>query len=275
MIGTHRSVFIPGVFICAFVACCWTEPAAYGEPLSGLVGARVTQKRGVVCISDDFVVYRTAHDKGSDHCWKLDYERAVGVVEKIEKGRFAIVRFDTARGWDCYVVNDRAVLRDYWNDELYVVHKAESANFRADENGLLLSGEDDGRQLKLPIRARFPLACISFPPPRFGDRVVRGPDWNKGSADGEAGLEGTIIQRSPVDPSPRGRDGYVTVQWDATRRKGRYRWDYHRKFDVIPANVEQPAAGDGKDGAASTESPAVPKPEAEAVESDGEATGTP
>lgn len=84
-----------------------------------------------------------------------------------------------------------------------------------------------------------------FPPPRFGDRVVRGPDWNKGSADGEAGLPGTIIKRSPEDPSPRGRDGYVTVQWDATKRKGRYRWDYHRKFDVIPATVEQAAAGDG------------------------------
>jgi hypothetical protein len=216
---------------------------ASGQVSSGLIGAKVTQKRGVVCVSDDFVVYRVAHDKGADHCWKLDYERAVGVVEKIEKGGFAVVRFETNRGWDRYVVNDRAVVRDYWNEELYIAHKAESAMFRPNENGLLLTGEDGSQQLNLPIRVRFPLGCVSFPPPRFGDRVVRGPDWNKGAADGEPGLEGTIIQRSPVDPSPRGRDGYVTVQWDATRRKGRYRWDYHRKFDVIPANVQPPTVG--------------------------------
>jgi hypothetical protein len=66
---------------------------------SGLIGARVTQKRGVVCITDDFVVQRVALGKGADHCWQLDYEAAVGVVEKIEKGGFAVVRFDTSVGW--------------------------------------------------------------------------------------------------------------------------------------------------------------------------------
>jgi hypothetical protein len=215
--------------------------------LSGLVGAKVTQKRGVVCITNDFVVNRAAGGKGADHCWQLDHESAVGVVEKLEKGGFAIVRFDTSIGWSPYVVNDqKRVLYDYWNEEFVVVFRRETAAFRPDENGLLLSGESGPSQLNLPIRVRFPLACISFPPPQFGARVVRGPDWNKGSADGEPGLAGTIIRRSPDDPSPRGRDGYVTVEWDATRRKGRYRWDYLRKFDVIPLNVDQPAAEPGE-----------------------------
>lgn len=231
-----------GFLVAGSLLGCWMSlREVSGQQSSGLIGAKVTQKRGVVCVTDDFVVYRVAHDKGADHCWKLDYERAVGVVENIEKGGFAIVRFETNRGWNRYVVNDRAVVRDYWNEELYIAHKPESAMFRPNENGLLLTGEDDSKQLSLPIRVRFPLGCVSFPPPRFGDRVVRGPDWNKGAADGEPGLEGTVIQRSPVDPNPRGRDGYVTVQWDATRRKGRYRWDYQRKFDVIPVNVEPPA----------------------------------
>ena len=33
-----------------------------------LVGQVVTQKRGVVCVSDDFVVYST-DAKGADRCW--------------------------------------------------------------------------------------------------------------------------------------------------------------------------------------------------------------
>jgi hypothetical protein len=228
--------------------------------LSGLVGAKVTQKRGVVCLTDDFTVSRAALGKGADHFWQLHYESAVGEVEKIEKGGFAVVRFDSDVGWVSDTVNEqRRVFYDYWNEEFFVVIRQETATFRPDENGLLLSGEAAPRQLNVPIRVRFPLACISFPPPQFGDRVVRGPDWNKGLADGEPGLGGTIIRRSPDDPSPRGRDGYVTVEWDATRRKGRYRWDYHRKFDVVPVSVQKPtaASGESRPEAEGQASPAV------------------
>ncbi len=213
------------------------------DPSSMLLGARVTQKRGIVCITDDFVVRGADGGSAAVHGWLLDKETAVGVVEKIEKGGFAVVRFDNTTGWSRYEFEpEKKVYYDYWNREFFVVVRNKTANFRPDENGLLLSGENDTSELNVPIRVRLPVACISFPPPKLGDRVVRGPDWNKGSADGQPGLEGTIIRRSPDDLIARGRDGYVTVEWDATRRKGRYRWDYLRKFDVIPVKEPEPAA---------------------------------
>ena len=200
-----------------------------------LVGQVVTQKRGVVCVSDDFVVYSTAA-KGADRCWSLDPGDAVGVVKSVD-GRNAIVEFATQAGWRKYLITEKKeyyFIRDYWGDRLRIVQGSDSVVFDRLENGLLLSEGGGKDNLPLPIRVKFPLTCISLPPPRFGDQVVRGPDWNKGSADGEPGLMGVIIPRSDGDAMPRGRDGYVAVEWEATKRKGRYRWDYHRKFDVIP-----------------------------------------
>jgi hypothetical protein len=224
--------------------CVMSAEAPAADRYAGLVGAKVTQKRGIVCTTPDCVVYGTP-DKGADHGWRLDYERAVGVVKEIDREGRAIVEFATPAGWSQYRLGEKATLvRDYWNEEFIIIHKAESEIFNPKDNGLLLSGEDAAGQLIVPVRVSFPLSCISFPPPKFGDRVVRGPDWNKGTADGEPGFKGTIIRRSPLDPSPRGRDGYVTVEWDATRRKGRYRWDYLRKFDVIPANIAEPSSGE-------------------------------
>jgi hypothetical protein len=207
-------------------------------------GMRVTQKRGVVCITDECIVYRDA-SKGADHCWVPDSETAVGVVTKVEKTH-VIVEYATDEGWTAYRVTEEPTVVwavDYWGDPVVFVRKKDKMEFRREDSGRLLSGEDPPGKLKLPIRVRCPIDNVSIPPPKFDDVVVRGPDWNKGSADGQAGWRGRIVQRSPDDVNPRGSDGYVTVEWEGTKRRGRYRWDYHRKFDVIAIRKE-PAKAD-------------------------------
>lgn len=202
------------------------------------VGMPVTQKRGVVCISDDFVIYSDA-TKGSDHCWIPNPETSVGRVTQVEKTH-VVVEYATAEGWSKHVVNEASRLvwgRDYWGDPVLYRWKRDKVEFDRSDTSLLLSGEEKGAQLKLPIRVRCPVNAISVPPPNIGDVVVRGPDWNKGSADGEPGWKGRIVQSSPDDPNARSRDGYVTVEWEATKRRGRYRWDYHHKFDVMSVAV--------------------------------------
>jgi hypothetical protein len=232
-----------------------------------LIGCPVTQKRGVVCATDEFRIYKGR--KGpSGHCWVLSHDIAVGEVEKIENG-FAVVRFDSAEGWTKQGVaarNTYTFLRDYWGNPVLIVEVRDTVSFDKEQNGLLLTGEDDNESLLLPIRVRFPRDCISIPAPSFGDLVVRGPDWNKGSADGgEPNAVGRIILRSAEDKDVRSKDGYVTVEWEATKRKGRYRWDYRRKFDVMPVKrTHRVGSGSGKAGEGS---------ESDAPETSGNAAG--
>jgi hypothetical protein len=212
------------------------------------VGTPVTQKRGVVCTTDDFQIYKDK--KGlADHCWVLSPETAIGEVEKIDRTHME-VRFDSVEGWTKQLVaarNTYTFLRDYWGNVVLVVESRDRVGFDKDDNGLLLTGENENGSLVLPIRVRFPIQCVSFPPPAFGDLVRRGPHWNKGSADGgQPDAVGRIILRSPEDTEVRGKDGYVTVGWELTKRKGRYRYDYRRKFDVIPVRRSKPKTDDSK-----------------------------
>jgi hypothetical protein len=231
-----------------------------------LLGGSVTQKRGVVCTTDEFRIYRG--QKGlSGHCWVLNSETAIGEVTKVI-GNQVEVRFDSAEGWTKQVVAERktySFLRDYWGQPMLIVEVRETVSFDKDENGLLLSGEDEAGGLLLPIRVRFPSSCVSFPPPHFGDLVKRGPDWNKGSADGgQPDAVGRIILRSAEDKDVRSKDGYVTVEWELTKRKGRYRWDYRRKFDVIP--VHRPKKQDAEEAPSSEVNTGANVNSADAVE---------
>lgn len=197
-------------------------------------GMKVTQKRGVVCISNDFAIYGDP-SRGADHCWIPNPEISVGKVVEVEDAH-VIVEYPTDLGWQKHTVSQESVWilmgRDYRGDPVFYRWRKDKVEFDRADTALLLSGEENGRP-KSPIRVRCPLNTISVPPPSIGDVVVRGPDWNKGTADGEAGWKGRIVQSAPDDPNARSRDGYVTVEWEATKRRGRYRWDYHRKFDVI------------------------------------------
>jgi hypothetical protein len=201
------------------------------------VGQHVTQKRGFVCLDDTctIVAKNEASETKKDHCFYLNRIRTIGVVVKVES-ESVVVEFSTNAGWESVTVDKFTYdgFYDFWGQpETFYLRPALDVTFEQSDCGVLLTGEEGG-QLKLPARVRMPKSLISWPPPRFGDKVTRGPDWNKGSADLEPGLLGKIVRGTPEQLEPRDSDGYVTVEWEATKRKGRYRWDLRRKFDVTP-----------------------------------------
>lgn len=298
-----------------------TKPVVYqkmprpkaGDPPS-LLNTEITQKMGVVCVSDAYVASSDSA-RGPNNYWELDSEKAVGVVIEVnDQEQYAVVEFPTAEGWENKVVQKSSsttlyVRRNWWTGEIMDLRSVtttqdQTLRFSSKGDGLLLTGfekppagnappvvnlnsvaeasgtgpsPDPGQgspvapaggapaspenvaaqppssdipspagqaspasvappapALALPIRVRFPISVISLRPPRLGDVVRRGPDWNKGFADGGEGMTGRIILRSSADAELRTKDGYVTVEWDATKRTGRYRWDVRRKFDVWP-----------------------------------------
>ena len=75
-------------------------------------------------------------------------------------------------------------------------------------------------------------------PPSVGDEVIRGPDWNKGSADGPPGARGVIVSATDEDAVARDARGYVLVEWLKTGRRTKCRWDVNGLFDV--KHVPQP-----------------------------------
>lgn len=245
------------VLIAAMMSTCSAYTICYGGD-GVVVGQQVTQKRGFVCIDETFMVTAATqatppqiHEKKADHCWFLNRIRAIGVVVKVES-ETAVVEFATDLGWERVAHEKFSVVGfyDFWGEPETFYYRPElDVTFEKPDCGLLLTGEENER-LKLPIRVKMPKALLSWPLPRFGDKVTRGPDWNKGSADLEPGLQGRIIPGTPGQVEPRDSDGYVTVEWEATKRRGRYRWDLRRKFDVTPVAgtnlpVALPSASEG------------------------------
>jgi len=227
------------------VAALMVRVCAAYETVS--VGQLVTQKRGFVCLDDECVIYKKLDSPtsegeplsaGPDHCWKLNPLLSVGMVTKVEVDH-VVVQFTSTAGWIRVTTDsdlkEANVIWDFWGEKEDFVKRGDmDVSFNKSECGKLLSGEMESGRPKLPAQVRLPKQCISWALPRFGDEVVRGPDWNKGSADLQPGMKGRIIRVAGSD-EPRGDDGYVTVEWEATKRKGRYRWDCRRKFDVVPA----------------------------------------
>lgn len=251
----HYSTYAAAILYCSATVFGVTEAHAQ-TPLFAAKGTRITLKRGFVCITADYLIKQStsggltpdvsAEDNTSgdldvrkkeaaDHFWDLDPYDAMGIVVESDR-QYATVEFDSRYGWARTTITSfkrPLQILDYWGDPYICQPTGGVFRLQPEENGLLLSGEDAGGKPKLPIRVRFPLRIISFASPQFGDLVVRGPDWNKGAADGQPGWTGKVI-RFKNESLRAVEDGYVTVEWNATKRRGRYRWDYNKKFDVVP-----------------------------------------
>lgn len=101
-------------------------------------------------------------------------------------------------------------------------------------------------RLALPIRVQFPLDCINLRPPKKGEVVTRGPDWNKGVADGgRSGMTGRL-EPWPGDGRLRNDAGYVRVKWDVTERLTLCRWHVRGLYDVWPISEERALEGQVK-----------------------------
>jgi hypothetical protein len=215
-----------------------------------LLEQEVIQVLGDVAATDS---YEVSSDEKSppDHYWRLS-EAAIGkVVEYDLNLKTAIVEFASNDGWTQVKLQKDKKYYYYVNPysgEITVLTAASNNKVKLfpERNGLLLNGESKDGALALPIRVQFPLICISLRPPKKGEVVERGPDWNKGNADGgRAGMTGRL-QPWPGDGKLRNEAGYVLVKWDATERVVACRWHVRGLYDVWPISEERALEGQVK-----------------------------
>lgn len=212
-----------------------SAPALYRHP-ERLIGASVVQKRGWV---------RDAEDVGDllrKGYWELDDKSAVGVVNGFRPDGTLDVEFRDSTGWSRVDFQVQKVERtkvsvDRYGQELNV-EKWTEEGVKVDpaDHGLIIQ-EDGERRI-----VRFPINCLALAPLQKGDKVIRGPDWNRGFTDGGDTPEGDAI----VSPALFGlvieeadADNYVLIEWDSTGIREKCRYDCRRRYDVKPISTTE------------------------------------
>lgn len=186
----------------------------------------------------------TLEDKANvatEFYWVLD-ESAVGKVTECIDGNVVRVEFSDSTGWGKTAVpppeTEIKTTFTYGYDDYgkrvqsvdSVIVKKEGLRIPPRKWGRVI--EDDGVRRVV----EFPMELLGLKRPRRGDRVVRGPDWRAGHADGGSRPVGSL---SPSDENCWGEvmeeydaDGYVKVRWNKTGREGFYRFDWRRYYDI-------------------------------------------
>lgn len=199
---------------------------------------RVVQVRGwVLDKTDNDGIMRKRY-------WTLG-DAAVAKVTEILDGGEVICEFPGYdKGWQEHGINEQDRRRtkpqiyydaygDRWNVETYS-YTEQGIPVNRSDHGILISDDSEEKVRKV----RFPVNCIGLCRPRVGDRILRGPDWHAGRADGgpqptgelppsvRDQFWGTVIE-------PRDADGYMKVEWEQTGRKASYRFDCRRFYDIV------------------------------------------
>jgi hypothetical protein len=211
-------------------------PACVREGAKFWEGKYVIQVYGYVFARED------EDNVARKYYWKLG-DAAIGkVVEGLDGGQF-VVEFKDDNGWEKVEVpqefQQRKVTTIHYDYDNYGRVQGASMTTCTREGfqvgprqwGRIIGEEGASRTV------RFPWECLGLPRPKVGDKVVRGPDWRCGHADGgskpagqlpsgEADLWGEVIKKSD-------EDRYVFVRWDKTGRESAYRYDYRRFYDVM------------------------------------------
>jgi hypothetical protein len=223
-------IAIPFVWVYPVTVAKAEVPAVFSRP-ERLIGVHVVQKRGWV---------RDAEDHGDvirKGYWTLDDVSAVGTVQAFHADGTVDVAFADETGWsrvDFTVtkVSRTAVTYDKYGDRLNLVSwTEEGVKIDPRDHGVIIA-EDGNRRI-----VRFPLNCLALAPLKVGDRVVRGPDWNRGFSDGGdfpqgdngsvGDLWGEVIKEADADH-------YVKVKWSKTGIRESCRFDCRRKYDIVP-----------------------------------------
>lgn len=206
---------------------------------------RVYQKRGILIEDEDYVV--------KQRWWELD-SRSVGrVVEtrSTDRGWVVQVLFTSAGGWqlrtfdkqlESVTVEDKSVKitrQGYDVETVALTFKVNGVAVDKSKCGLVIRREGDAAYVE------FPAELLSYELPRMNERVMRGPDWFDGYADGgnapfgALGGHGGACLGTVVEE--RNDDGNITVRWDRTGRTSVYRFDNRQGFCDIEkvADAEQ------------------------------------
>jgi hypothetical protein len=235
----------------------WNKPMQQRSPVSFWKGKKVFQKRGIVIEDRDYIV--------KNRYWILD-EAAVGdvidVVVLKEDVRL-IVRFPKEKnGWketgfeksdqqvsESTSTTTTTIRKNYRgemegeSDTLTYTYSYKIKGYEVDKAYCgVLDHDDNGH----PI-VDFPATIVGLQRLTVGDRVVRGPDWSDGYADGGSSPVGQMASHSDeffgTVEHPRNVDGYVDVKWQKTGRLTAHRFDSHGFYDV---EILAPAKADAE-----------------------------
>jgi len=232
---------VPAVTLNELKACA--TPSQHREPEKFWTGKKVFQKRGIVVEDQDFIV--------RDRYWELD-TNAVGKVVGVRQtgmGPICRVVFVDNEHWQKRGFEKKPVSQTVEKQSLQVTHAGYEAvsistSYRIEGVAVdrRLCGQivsEDGTQRIV----EFPAALLSRAMPRLNDKVVRGPDWCDGYADGggvpigqveagAAGCEGVVVKE-------RDRDGNIDIEWVRTGRVTTHRFDSRDFYDIELAEKEQ------------------------------------
>lgn len=230
-----------------FLMVFWTVASVVGADKSAapdddrpasMRGVEFWKGRAVIQVFGHVFALEDKADVATKYYWTLS-DSAVGKVIECIDGNFVRVEFVDDKGWERIAVPEpkTEVKFDFDYDNYGAV---ESVNVSVvKKEGIRIGPRQWGRVIEEAGGRRiveFPVECLGLQRPRVGDRVVRGPDWRAGHADG-----GSL----PVGPLSAGdgdcsgevtdevdSDRYVKVRWNKTGREGFYRFDWRRYYDV-------------------------------------------
>jgi hypothetical protein len=232
--GQLGGALVPAITVDDLKACA--TPAQHRDPEKFWTGKKVFQKLGIVVEDRDFIV--------RDRYWEID-ANAVGTVVRVRQdsiGPVCRVVFVSTEHWQQRGFEKKPVAMTTEKQALQVTHAGYEAvsistSYRIEGVavdrrfcGLIVSEDGDGRSVE------FPAALLSKAMPRLNDKVVRGPDWCDGYADGGAvpigqiervaeGCEGVVVKE-------RDRDGNIDVEWLRTGRTTTHRFDSRDFYDI-------------------------------------------
>ena len=199
------------------------------DPKQFWQGRKVTgiQKDRIVIPDLDYII--------RDQYWFLS-KTAVGKVEEVRvgdrKGTVCVVLFKDMTGWEPHSINEEKKIEVRRTDEGLEITVTKGIPIDSKECGLKVGEGIDG------IRVEFPAALLAWPWPRVGDKVIRGPDWFNGYADGGTcpfGVNSDDPKRffGRVEDSTDSEDErIIKVHWDVTGRTSGCRFGQQNFYEV-------------------------------------------
>ena len=188
-------------------------------------GKDIIQRRGIVMERGD------TGDRISESWWELG-PAAVGNVVSVSPDLTAEVRFVNRTGWNQRELEYTSVTKRRQYRGTQMIWTERGVQVQPGDHGRIIAEEGES------VTVRFPLNCLALCPLTVGSRVIRGPDWNKGSVDGgrqrsgDADASAECWGRVTKDVDA---DCYITVEWNETGLSGKYRFDWRRYYDVVKA----------------------------------------
>jgi hypothetical protein len=218
----------------------FSVPHQERNPAQFWKGKEVFQKRGIVVEDKDFVIRK--------RWWELSRYH-VGTVQDVDvdhRGGSATVLFRNKPKWmekpggpgqASSKEQSITVTRDgYPKHTIAISSRAEGIAVDEKCCGLLIKEEAES------CCVEFPWALLALVWPEMNDRVVRGPDWCDGYADGGNTPFGpnTNVDKKCIGVVRSSRDsqGYVEVEWEVTGRITSHRVDVRNFYDVLRVRTE-------------------------------------